>query len=190
MIGSLFLAIWQEKIALTRNNILIWTLFAATFVIIYEFTKSYYTVGSGKKTWDMRRLKLWFFGEMHKKTLNIQFAEMFISIYRSGLPITDVFSLIGNAIENKLYGAEIHKIGERIEQDESVADSVEQCYYFPYRLKNIFVIGQKTGEFDKNLDYFISQSKYQIELSLKTAMYVIYIFFLAAVSFLIIFDAV
>ena len=119
--------------------------------------------------------------------LNQQFAELFITMYRSGMPITDVFRLVGNAIDNKMYSSSIVEIGNRIEKGDTVAESTEQCVFFPFSLKSLFQMGEKTGEFDRNMDHFIRQSKNELELSLKTAMYVIYVFFLFVLSLMILY---
>ncbi|MFC1477369.1 type II secretion system F family protein [candidate division KSB1 bacterium] len=181
--GGLLLAFWQKKLAFTSSNFALILAAIISYYFIKDLLIVYLTKRGGKKYWDGIRLDAPLFGGAYRRSLNRQFAEHFISMYRTGLPITDVFTLIGEAIDNKIFGRAVSSIGETIQNGSTIVDAVDQCIYFPHSLKEHFHTGAMTGEYDKNLDSFIQQEDIRIRDFANKAflyMYLLYLIILIA----------
>lgn len=176
--GIVILSIIQNKIAITSENIVFIITICIAVLLIRDVLKSYFLTENGKKIWDSVRLKIWFLSPLYIEHLNKQFMELFMSLFNSGLHIVNVFNLIGAAMENRIYGKEIIKIGERIEQGVPILESIDSCKYFPYYLKTLFHLGKITGEYDKNFDSYIRQKELEISLKIKKVMQYSYIILL------------
>lgn len=185
--GVVILSIVQNKIAITGENVILILAICIAALFIRDVLKSYFLTESGKKIWDLVKLKIWFLSPLYIEHLNKQFMELFMSLFNSGLHIVNVFNLIGTAMENKIYGKEIIKIGERIEHGVPILESIDGCKFFPYYLKTLFHLGKITGEYDKNFDSYIRQKELEIPLKIKKIMeysYIILLFILFALVLL------
>ena len=172
-------------IILTEQMIITGVVVFISAILLYDLAKSFFTKGAGKMIWDTIRLKLWYVGGMHKKILNKQLAELFIPLFQSGIPIADVFQLIGNAVQNKIYADRIRAIGIRVERGEKVSEAISENPYFSAELTTLFNVQEISGEFDKNLDYFIERTEQEYQLSLKTALYVAHFIYMVVLVQLI-----
>lgn len=189
--GILFIEIFRDLIlpgsgiALNTKNILLIAGILSFYLIARDFLKIYFTEGEGKRIWDKFKMEVWVVGKIYLKFLNKQFIELFVLLFKSGVSINDIFILTGDALENKLFANEIKKVTERIKKDMSIADSISPCLFISSELKSIFAIAEKSGEFEKNFEFFISRTQIEIEQDTKRAMLWIYILFLVIISLII-----
>lgn len=176
--GVVILSVVQNKITITRESTIFIIAICIIVLLIRDIIKSFIHTERGQKIWDLFRLKIWFLSPLYIEHLNKQFMELFMSLFNSGLHIVNVFNLIGNTMENKIYSKEIINIGERIEQGVSILESIDGCKFFPYYLKTLFHLGKITGEYDKNFDSYIRQKELEISLKIKKIMEYSYIILL------------
>ena len=172
-------------LALNTGNILIISGIFAFYLIAKDFMKIYFTEGEGKRIWDKFRMEVWVAGKIYLKFLNKQFIELFVLLFKSGVSINDIFVLTGDALENKLYADEIKKISKRIRKDMSITDSISPCPYISPELKNIFAIAEKSGEFEKNFEFYTNRTQIEIEQDTKRVILWLYIVFLIIISLII-----
>ncbi len=146
--------------------------------ILYVVTSrinSYLKYGKGKEFWDRFRFRMWIIGSIYLKKQNKTFSELFLILYKSGISIIDVFKMIGKNFENKLYGEDLIYTAELLEGGKKVSEAIENCRYFPFDLKHIFHVGVQTGEFDRDLQFFIMKTEREIKFETKKVMTYIYV---------------
>ncbi|MCP4727403.1 MAG: hypothetical protein GY863_20365 [bacterium] len=139
-------------------------------VLFWDITKGFFTQWKGKVIWDKFRLNMWFLKGLYRDMLHKQFGEMFLSLCNSGLFIGEILYLTGDAVENKIYGRELKYIADRFESEYNISDAVNQNFYLPFKLKQIFHIGEETGEFDKNIRFYVMQLEGEIQRKARRIM--------------------
>ncbi len=147
-------------------------------VLLWDLTQGFFTKWKGKTAWDRFRLYMPALKGLYRDMLHKQFAEMFLSLCNSGLYIGEILNLTGDAIENTIYGRELKNIADRFEEGSTISDAVNQNFYLPFRLKQVFHIGEETGEFDKNLRFYVMQMEGEIQRKARRIMQNTYFLFL------------
>ncbi|MFC1558085.1 type II secretion system F family protein [candidate division KSB1 bacterium] len=176
--GSLIVAVIQEIIPLTLYTLLGFVCIACLLFLIYDIFKAYTLKGKGREILDKIKLNIWVFSPVYINYLNKNFSEIFTSLFNAGLNLMDIFHLIGNSINNKIYGKELISIGDRIEEGNSLKYEINNCRYFSPSLKNLLLLGIHTGEFDKNLNSYIEYLESDIEFNIKKIFQITYIIIL------------
>ncbi|MFC1562227.1 type II secretion system F family protein [candidate division KSB1 bacterium] len=183
--ASLFLAFFQGMIETTSANFALTALALLVYFIIKNALKRYISQGDGKHIWDSARLNMIIFKKAYRDSVNTKFAEHFKSIFKTGIHIEEVFRLIGDSMENRIYGSEVRAIGERINRGEKVSEVAASCHYFPHDLKEHLRLGDITGEYDRNLDLFIGKKNREIRDFTQKAKLYLYIAYLSLLCMLI-----
>jgi len=130
-------------------------------------------------------LRVWRAGPLYVKYLNKQFAELFVSLFKTGLPIKQVFELIGKALPNQVYGGAIRTIGARVDRGATVSEATDACAYFSLELKRLFRLGEITGEYDNNMDDFIQGQALEVTLETRKLSQYAYVVAMALVATLV-----
>ena len=182
LVGLVLLLVAKKPEIFTGKHIIFIVIALLVAFFVRDMIVHYYSKGRGQIKWEQFKLK---WSTLYIRMLNMQFVELFNNIFKTGLPIVDVFLLIGEAIDNRVYGSEIIQIGNRIDTGVGVAEAAKQCRYFSKEIKYIFETGKHTGEYDRNMDYYIHKENTEITLQLKNQLITLYIIYIGVLAVII-----
>ncbi len=97
------------------------------------------------------QLKAPVFGHLNILSSNARFANMVSALYRVGLPLPQILSVIATIMENQVQRAEIESIKTQIESGKSLHEAMKPLKYFSPLIKETCLIGEQTGKLDTTL---------------------------------------
>lgn len=103
--------------------------------------------------WDGWKLNYPIFGELNLMLALSRFMHNFSILYRSGLPIIQVFKacqtgLIGNKVIEKA----VTQVGEEVAAGSTITEAMHRQPVFPALLIRMIAVGESSGNLDKALD--------------------------------------
>jgi type IV pilus assembly protein PilC len=106
----------------------------------------------GAELWDRVKLKLPIFGPLVHKICMTRFARTFAQLIRSGVPILEVLSIVGETAGNVLVTKAIKGVASDVEKGESLNTALSHQSIFPPMLLRMVAAGESTGKIDTMLD--------------------------------------
>ena len=97
-------------------------------------------------------LKIPIFGPLYLKIILSRILRAFSAMYRSGIPILVIFSVIPLIVRNIIFEASIRRIEASIRRGESLAEAFFQEKVFPPVIANILYVGAEAGKLEDSLD--------------------------------------
>ncbi len=91
------------------------------------------------------------FGRLNIMSSNARFANMVSALYRVGLPLPQILSVIATVMENQIQRAEVESIKTQIESGKSLHEAMKPLKYFSPLIKETCLIGEQTGKLDTTL---------------------------------------
>jgi type II secretory pathway component PulF len=186
IVVALFLAWLHGYIVFGRNLIIIGTVAVVLIYSLRGMLHNWLKSECGTLIFDRIKLIIWPFNKVYKLHLQKMFALLIMSIYKTGISIIELFHLTGNAIPNRVFGAEITKIGDRIEGGAPLVDAIDSCSVLPPILKRTLHVGHEVGVLDKNFEDFVRKTELEINLLVKKYMlniYILIVFILVIIAF-------
>lgn len=143
-----------------------WAVGAGATVIVVLFRR-YIKTEKGAYWWDGRMLKMPIFGPLVMKTAMTRFTKMFETLSRSGLPILQIFDVVGRTLGNRVLGDALKKASEGIEHGRGVAVSLADTGLFPPLVVRMIAVGEESGAIDDMLgnigEYYDQEVKATVE---------------------------
>jgi type IV pilus assembly protein PilC len=106
----------------------------------------------GSKLWDRWKLKLPIFGPLIHKICMTRFARTFAQLIRSGVPILEVMSIVGETSGNDVVAQAIKGVASDVERGDHLASSLARQPIFPPMLIRMVSAGEATGKIDVMLE--------------------------------------
>jgi type IV pilus assembly protein PilC len=106
----------------------------------------------GSKLWDRWKLKLPIFGPLIHKICMTRFARTFAQLIRSGVPILEVMSIVGETSGNDVVAQAIKGVAADVEKGDHLASSLARQPIFPPMLIRMVSAGESTGKIDVMLE--------------------------------------
>ena len=119
--------------------------------LIWSWLK-YIDTKPGRAFWDRTRIKLPIFGSLALKICLTRFTRTLASLIRSGVPILEVLSIVGNTCGNVVMKSAIDQAAGDIERGEAVAIALGKHTIFPKMLIRMLTAGEQTGKMDDMLE--------------------------------------
>jgi len=135
--------------AFIRGN---WYFIVAILLGIFFGTKAFLNTERGRQIWDTYKLKLPIFGPLVHKICMTRFARTFAQLIRSGVPILEVMSIVGDTSGNYVVEEAIKKVSADIEKGDHLANSLGREPIFPPMLVRMVGAGEQTGKIDAMLE--------------------------------------
>jgi type IV pilus assembly protein PilC len=132
-----------------RSN---WYWIVAIFLGIFFGTKALLKTERGRQLWDIYKLKLPIFGPLVHKICLTRFARTFAQLIRSGVPILEVMSIVGDTSGNFVVEQAIKKVSSDIEKGDHLANAISREKIFPPMLVRMVGAGEQTGKIDTMLE--------------------------------------
>jgi MSHA biogenesis protein MshG len=107
---------------------------------------------SGRYAWDRAKLRLPIVGPLiHKATL-ARFSRSFALASRSGVPVVQALSVVGNVVDNAFMQERIAQMRTGIERGESILRAAVAAGIFNPLVLQMFAVGEETGEIDAMME--------------------------------------
>lgn len=120
----------------------------------------------GTELWDRYQLKLPVVGPLVHKICMSRFARTFAQLIRSGVPILEVMSIVGETAGNTMVETAIKGVAADVEKGESLAVSMTRQPIFPPMMLRMVSAGEATGKIDSMLEKMADFWDEEIEATL------------------------
>ncbi len=106
----------------------------------------------GEEWWDRTLLRLPIFGPLTHKVCMSRFARTFAQLIRSGVPILEVMSIVGETSGNIVVSQSIKKVAIDVEKGDGLAQALTRQPIFPPMMLRMVAAGEATGKIDAMLE--------------------------------------
>jgi type IV pilus assembly protein PilC len=135
--------------AFIRGN---WYFIIGIILGVFFGSRTFLRTERGRQLWDTYKLKLPIFGPLVHKICMTRFARTFAQLIRSGVPILEVMSIVGDTSGNYVVEQAIKKVSSDIEKGDHLANSLGRETIFPPMLVRMVGAGEQTGKIDTMLE--------------------------------------
>ncbi len=119
---------------------------------IFYGIKSFLKTKGGTEWWDRYQLKLPVFGPLIHKICMSRFARTFAQLIRSGVPILEVMSIVGETSGNSMVEKAIKGVALDVEKGDGLAAAMTRQPIFPPMMLRMVSAGEATGKIDTMLE--------------------------------------
>lgn len=134
--------------ALRNNGIYIVAILAGAIFGIRHFLGT----KMGGELWDKYKLKLPVIGPLVHKICMSRFARTFAQLIRSGVPILEVMTIVGETAGNSMVEYAIKGVANEVERGESLTVAMTRQPIFPPMMLRMVSAGEATGKIDAMLE--------------------------------------
>jgi len=106
----------------------------------------------GSELWDRYKMKLPIAGPLTHKICMSRFSRTFAQLIRSGVPILEVMSIVGETSGNCMVERAIKGVAADVEKGESLAVAMTRQTIFPPIMLRMISAGEATGKIDAMLE--------------------------------------
>jgi MSHA biogenesis protein MshG len=107
---------------------------------------------NGRYVWDRLKLRLPVIGTLiHKATL-ARFTRSFALASRSGVPIVQALSVVGDVVDNAYMQERVGQMRNGIERGESILRTAVAAGVFNPLVLQMIAVGEETGEIDSMME--------------------------------------
>jgi len=107
---------------------------------------------TGTELWDRYQLKLPVMGPLVHKICMSRFARTFAQLIRSGVPILEVMSIVGETSGNTMVEKAIKNVAAEVEKGDGLAAAMTRQTIFPPIMLRMVAAGEATGKIDAMLE--------------------------------------
>jgi type IV pilus assembly protein PilC len=161
-----------------------WYLMIGIIVGLTVATNRIKATKTGKRYFDLLKLKVPVFGSLNHKIAIARFARTFSTLLSSGVPILQAMETIAGTVDNDIISDAILASRTAIREGDTIADPLEASKMFPPMVVQMITIGEETGQLDlmlsKVAEFYESEVDAALE-SLTAALEPVLIVFLGGV---------
>ncbi|HGY55823.1 MAG TPA: type II secretion system F family protein [Caldithrix abyssi] len=106
---------------------------------------------AGRYKIDSLLLQIPIMGMFIRKVNLARFSQLFYTMNRTGIAITQTFEIMQRTMENEVYNKELGIIADKITKGEEIAKSLQQSPVFTPLMVEMVSIGEKSGSLDEML---------------------------------------
>jgi MSHA biogenesis protein MshG len=108
----------------------------------------YINTREGRFKWDKHKLNLPIVGPIILKATLSRFARSLALTFKSGMPILQGMSVVGQVVDNAFMRSRIEKMSEGIERGESILRTAVAAGIFNPVVLQMIAVGEETGDLD------------------------------------------
>ena len=150
-----------------KNNIIIIAIVVAAIIVIY---KLYTNTEGGRLKAARASLKIPVLGNIRILTAASEFANTLTMLIASGMPITSAVSITARTMSNYYLSQEIGKLSAKIEEGQSLGDSLRQANCMPDILVDMLAVGEETGELEQTMGTTALYYDAELQLAVDSAL--------------------
>jgi type II secretory pathway component PulF len=148
----------------------------------------YVRTPGGRWNFDRLKLKAPIVGPIVEKTLLSRFANIFATLYRSGIPLLHSLDIVSQAVGNVILERAVGVIKEDVKEGKTLAEPMAALGVFPPLVVQMVAVGEETGALDEMLlkvsEYYDQEAEYAIKNLTTTMEPVLLVFLAGAILFL------
>lgn len=129
-----------------------WWVIIGLLLIVFFSIRHFLRTESGRQIWDKYKLKLPVFGPLVHKIAMTRFARTFAQLIRSGVPILEVMSIVGDTSGNYVVEEAIKHVSADIERGDHFTAALSREPIFPPMMVRMVGAGEATGKIDTMLE--------------------------------------
>lgn len=127
---------------------------------------AYIKTKPGREFWDRTRIQMPIFGPIAHKICLARFTRTLASLVRSGVPILEVLTIVGNTCGNVVMEKAIRTASNDIERGEGISTALGKHPVFPSMIIRMMTAGEQTGKIDAMLERVADFLDEEIETTL------------------------
>lgn len=125
--------------------------------------RAYVATPGGRMFWDRLKLSLPIVGDTIRKATLARFARSFALSFRSGLPVIQAFSVVGEVIDNSYIAAKLEQMRNGVERGESVLQTAANARIFTPIVLQMIAVGEESGDLDGLLQEVAEMYEREVE---------------------------
>ena len=150
-----------------RDNILIMTIIAVVFALIYKF---YSNTENGRLNLARLSMKLPVYGNIVNLSAASEFANTMSTLLGSGLPLTKAITITAKTLNNYHISQEVGKLTAKLEEGHALCPSMREAEILPDILVDMVGVGEETGELEQTLHTIAGYYDAELEVAIDDAM--------------------
>jgi type IV pilus assembly protein PilC len=150
--GSNLPLVTRALLAFSDFVIHFWWVVLLVIVLLVFFGTRWARTGPGKEVIDKLKMKMWPTGPLFMKMYMARFARTGSTLIASGVPLLQMLSITGNAVNNVHILRSINRAIDKVKGGKSLADSIENDPNFLPLVPNMLRIGEQSGAIEQMLD--------------------------------------
>lgn len=145
-----------------------WWLQAVALVGAIFLFRSYTATESGRYKWDRLKLRMPIAGKIVLKATLARFSRSLSLAIRSGVPIVQGLTLVGQTVDNAYVAAQVERMREGVERGESVLRTASHAAIFTPVVLQMVMVGEESGALDDMMQEIADIYQREVEYELKT----------------------
>ena len=127
-----------------------WIVLIILGVLAFFTTRFARTLG-GKRVVDELKMKIWPIGPLFMKMYMARFARTATTLVASGVPLLQVLTITGDAVNNVHIRDSIMKAADKVKGGKALSDSIQNDSNFLILVPNMIRIGEQSGSMEQML---------------------------------------
>ncbi len=158
MEGAQLPLITRIMLAISDFTIKFWWVGLLVVAFSAFFTSRWARTGPGKEVIDTIKMRAWPIGPLFMKVYMARFARTGTTLVSSGVPLLQMLSITGQAVNNVHIERAIQRAAEKVKGGKSLADSIDGDNHFLPLVPNMVRIGEQSGAIEQMMakvaDYY------------------------------------
>ena len=106
---------------------------------------------SGRKTWDLLKIKTPLIGNITQKIYMARFTRTLGTLLSGGISILEALKITSTTVGNSIYEESIGEIAKKVETGSLIATALKKDNLYPVMVYQMIEVGEKTGTADEIL---------------------------------------
>lgn len=132
----------QSSLAVSKG----WWIAVLAVIFIYMAFHLYVNSTDGHFSWDFKKLRIPYVGEILRKICVLRFVDNLGLLIESGLPINKTLALSADSIGNEVYRLKIYDALGQVQEGKKLSESLANApFLFPETVVNMVAVGEQTS---------------------------------------------
>jgi MSHA biogenesis protein MshG len=155
-------------IATSDFSVHYWPLLAGLLLVAIFGFRSWVRTTSGRYEWDKFKLRIPVAGKIILKATLARFARSFALSARSGVPIVQALTVVGQTVDNAYLTARVEQMRDGVERGESILRTAAAANVFTPVVLQMIAVGEESGSLDDLMDEIAQMYEREVDYELKT----------------------
>lgn len=152
----------------SRFTVDYWPAIAGAAVAAVLVFRGWIGSASGRLAWDRRKLRMPIAGKIILKGTMARFARSFALSLRSGVPIVQALTVVGQTVDNAYLGMRIEQMRDGVERGDSILRTSTAANVFTPVVLQMIAVGEESGSLDDLMDEIALMYEREVDYELKT----------------------
>lgn len=130
--------------------------------------RAFVKTDDGRQAWDRVKLRIPIAGKIIRKATLARFARSFALALKSGVPIVQGLSLVGQVVENRHIAKKLDDMRMGVERGETVLRTAIAAGIFTPVVLQMVMVGEESGSLDDMMEEIADMYQREVEYELKT----------------------